>query len=200
MRFLKMATLVAGSLLLSCCVSSLIVGNQLQSRLMWTFIRPLVGFDPNTIHFFDAPIVRNRMTALLGDKYEPVMKLLATANEIQQEGALFYVVSHYAPSPAKAVADAAGLVWNADTNQMAVLLVEGGVRELFSEQVEAGKQAIEPVLPAELRTIYDQAAAAKRAVQAQKQQVDSAKKQLEEADPLLELINQLGKDALDTVN
>lgn len=97
MRTLRFLTALTMALLLSACVSSLLVGNQLQSRLMWAFIEPLVGFNPNEINFFEAPLVKDRMTTLLGDKYEPAMRLLRTANQIQQEGALYYVASRYAP-------------------------------------------------------------------------------------------------------
>jgi hypothetical protein len=147
--------LLASSILLSGCVSSLLVGNQLQSRLMWAFVEPLVGFNPNDINFFEAPMVKDRMTSLLGDQYEPAMDLLRTANEIQQEGALYYVASRYAPAEVKGIVDTAGLVWNADTNQMAVLLVQDGVPKLLAEQTRnAATQLIEPVLPAELQAIY----------------------------------------------
>jgi hypothetical protein len=136
------------------------------------------------------------------------MKLLATARQIQQEGALFYVVSHYAPpelAAVKTMVDSAGMVWNADTNQMAVLLVKDGVPELISEQVEAGKQALVPALPTQLSSVYEQALAAKRTMDMQKQQLENAEKQLERLpqqlespqDPLLELIEQKRQEALD---
>ena len=79
MRLYKIIAAVLISLCLSACVSSLLIGNQLQSKLMWTFLKPLVGFDPNEVNFFEAPIIKDRMTAILGDKYEPTMKLLRTA-------------------------------------------------------------------------------------------------------------------------
>jgi len=208
MRFPKIAILLACSLLLAGCVPSLIIGNQLQSKLMWAFIKPLVGFNPNDINFFEAPLVKERMTALLGDKYEPTMKLLATARQIQQEGALFYVVSHYVPpelAAVKTMVDSAGMVWNADTNQMAVLLVKDGVPELISEQVQAGRQALVPALPTQLSSVYEQALAAKRTMDMQKQQLENAEKLLERLpqqlespqDPLLELIEQKRQEALD---
>jgi hypothetical protein len=174
MRLLNHFAVLACTLLLSACVSSLLVGNQLQSRLMWAFMEPLVGFNPNEINFFEAPIIKDRMTALLGDKYEPTMKLLRTANQIQQEGALYYVASRYAPQEARAVVDAAGLVWNADTNQMAIMLVQDGVPNLLAEQSEnAATQLIEPALPTGLKTVYDQALAAKATLDAQQQRLDS---------------------------
>lgn len=174
MRIVKYCTTVATALLLAGCVSSLLVGSQLQSRLMWAFITPLVGFNPNDINFFEAPIIKERMTALLGDKYEPTMRLLRTANQIQREGALYYVVSRYAPAEAQQVADAAGLVWNADTNQMAVMLVQDGVPDLLAEQAQATATAfIQPLLPTPLKTVYDQAVAAKAAMDAQQQRLEA---------------------------
>lgn len=174
MRLLKYCMTLATALLLAGCVSSLLVGNQLQNRLMWAFIEPLVGFNPNEINFFEAPLIKDRMTALLGDKYEPAMKLLRTANQIQQEGALYYVASRYAPAGAQQVVDAAGLVWNADTNQMAVMLVQDGVPDLLAEQAQgAATQLIEPVLPTQLKTVYDQAIAARAAVDAQQQRLEN---------------------------
>jgi len=206
MRVLKYCTTFVTALLLAGCVSSLLVGNQLQSRLMWAFMEPLVGFNPNDINFFEAPIIKDRMTALLGDKYEPTMKLLRTANQIQQEGALYYVASRYAPAGVQQVADAAGLVWNADTNQMAVMLVQDGVPDLLAEQAQnAATQFIEPMLPTPLKAVYDQAVAAKAVVDTQQQRPEMLEledaveaeieeqvdEQLEESeDPLLDLIRQ----------
>ena len=165
MRLLKPLSILCICLFLSACVSSLLIGNQLQSKLMWSFLKPLVGFDPNEVNFFEAPIIKDRMTALLGDKYEPTMKLLRTAQEIQQEGALFYVASRYAPPQAKAITDKAAMVWNADTNQMAVMLIKDGTPEIFSEQIEGAKEKLTPVLPQELQRAYDKAQAAKKAVE-----------------------------------
>jgi hypothetical protein len=154
MRLPKIIAIAIVSLCLSACISSLLIGNQFQSKLMWTFLKPLVGFDPNSVNFFEAPIVKDRMTAILGDKYEPTMKLLRTAQEIQQEGALFYVASRYAPTQVQAVADKAGLVWNSQTNQMAVMLIQGGKPEIFSEQIAGATEAITPVFPKELQNAF----------------------------------------------
>lgn len=190
MRTLRFLTALTMALLLSACVSSLLVGNQLQSRLMWAFIEPLVGFNPNEINFFEAPLVKDRMTTLLGDKYEPAMRLLRTANQIQQEGALYYVASRYAPQEARDLADSAGLVWNADTNQMAVLLVRDGVPDLLAEQAQtSATQRIEPLLPAELKSVYDRALAARAAVATEVEEAADAQPG-ESADPLLDLIRQ----------
>lgn len=157
MRASKIIAIAFFSLCLSACVSSLLIGNQLQSKLMWSFLKPLVGFDPNSVNFFEAPIIKNRMTAILGDKYEPTMKLLRTAQEIQQEGALFYVASRYAPAQAQAITDKAGLIWNSQTNQLAVMLIQGGKPEIFSEQIADAKEAITPVLPKELQNAFSKA-------------------------------------------
>lgn len=192
MRFFKWLAVLASALVLTGCVSSLLVGNQMQSRLMWAFLTPLVGFNPNEINFFEAPIIKDRMTALLGDKYEPAMKLLRTANEIQNEGALYYVLSHYAPPQAQAVVDTAGLVWNADTNQMAVMLIKDGSPEIVAEQAKAAAvQALVPTLPTEMQTMYDQAMSIRNAADAKQQQLEQLQQQVTDpADPLLELIKQ----------
>ncbi|WP_193747507.1 hypothetical protein [Cellvibrio sp. OA-2007] len=164
MRTTKFISIAFICIFLSACVSSLLIGNQLQSKLMWSFLKPLVGFDPNEVDLFETPMVKDRMTSLLGDKYEPTMKLLRTAQAIQQEGALFYVASRYAPPQVQEITDKAAMVWNADTNQMAVMLIKDGTPEIISEQVEGAKQAITPVLPKELQSAYDQAKAAKSAL------------------------------------
>lgn len=178
MRATKILVVLLIGLLLSACVSSLLIGNQVQSKLMWSFLKPLVGFDPNEVKFFEAPIVKDRMTAMLGDKYEPTMKLLRTAQEIQQEGALFYVASRYAPAQVQAVTDKAGMVWNSQTNQMAVMLIKDGKPEIFSEQIEGAKAALTPVFPAELQNAYNKAQALQAAVEEKQQAVKNAQQTL----------------------
>lgn len=165
MRTTKFFSIAFICIFLSACVSSLLIGNQLQSKLMWSFLKPLVGFDPNEVNLFETPMVKDRMTALLGDKYEPTMKILRTAQSIQQEGALFYVASRYAPPQVQAITDKAAMVWNADTNQMAVMLIKDGTPEIISEQIEGAKKAITPVLPKELQDAYNKAQAAKKALE-----------------------------------
>jgi hypothetical protein len=165
MRTLKLCICISLCLCLTACVSSLIIGNQMQSKLMWSLLKPLVGFDPNEVNLFEVPMIKNRMTAILGDKYEPVMKLLKTAQEIQQEGALFYVISRYAPPKVQKITDKAGMVWNADTNQMAVMLIKDGAAEILSEQVENAKTALVPQLPKEMQDAYDAAIKAKEFVE-----------------------------------
>ncbi len=157
MRMTRFISISLLCLLLSACISSLLIGNQVQSKLMWSLLKPLVGFDPNEVKLLENPMIKDRMTALLGDKYEPTMKLLKTAQEIQQEGALFYVASRYAPPQFQEITDKAAMVWNADTNQMAVMLIKDGTPEILSEQVEGAKEKITPVLPKELQAAYDAA-------------------------------------------
>lgn len=164
MRVSRAVSIAMVCVFLSGCVTSLLIGNPLQSKMMWSLLKPLVGFDPNEVNLFEIPMVKDRMTALLGDKYEPTMKMLTTAKEIQQEGALFYVASRIIPTEVKQVQDKAGLVWNSDTNQMAVLVVKDGAAQIFSEQPEGTGQKIEPVLPKELQLAFDQAQAFNKAM------------------------------------
>lgn len=179
MRTTKFIVIASICIFLSACVSSLLIGNQLQSKLMWSFLKPLVGFDPNEVDLFETPMVKNRMTSLLGDKYEPTMKLLRTAQAIQQEGALFYVASRYAPPQVQEITDKAAMVWNADTNQMAVMLIKDGTPEIISEQIEGAKQAITPVLPKELQNAYEQAKTAKKALEEKQKALLNVKKIVE---------------------
>jgi hypothetical protein len=119
--------------MLSACVAPLLMMSP-TSQLMWALIKPLVGFDPNEANLFEQPLIKDRMTAMLGPNYDSTMQLLKTANELQQEGPLFYVVSRYAPVPD--VAKQAGMVWNADTNQLSVMLQKGdGATQVFGENL-----------------------------------------------------------------
>jgi hypothetical protein len=179
MRFSRVIAVSVVCLCLTACVSSLLIGNKVQSKLMWSFLKPLVGFDPNEVNLFETPMIKNRMTKLLGDKYEPTMKLLRTAQEIQQEGALFYVASRYAPPKVQAITDKAGMVWNADTNQMAVVLIKDGTPQIFSEQLENAKEKITPVLPKELQNAYDNAVEKKKELDALKEKIDNTREQIE---------------------
>lgn len=157
---------------LTACVS-LLIGNQAQSKLMGALLKPLVGFDPNEVNLFEKPMVKNRMVKLLGNKYEPTMKLLRTAQEIRKEGALFYVASRYAPPKFQEITDKAAMVWNADTNQMAVLLIQDGKPEIISEQIDKAKEAITPVLPKEVQAAYDQAVEKKKQLDNLKEQINN---------------------------
>lgn len=201
MRTTKIIAALFISLLLSACVSSLLIGNQVQSKLMWTFLKPLVGFDPNEVKFFEAPIIKDRMTAMLGDKYEPTMKLLRTAQEIQQEGALFYVASRYAPAQVQAVTDKAGMVWNSQTNQMAVMLIKDGKPEIFSEQIEGAKEAITPLFPQELQNAYGKAKAVQDALIEKQSALKEAQETLTNpAAALGETLNKKVDDAINKTN
>ncbi len=175
MRFTKFLAMSLICISLTACVSSLLIGNKAQSKLMWAFLKPLVGLDPNEVNLFETPMIKNRMTKLLGSKYEPTMKLLRTAQEIQQEGALFYITSRYAPPQFQEITDKAAMVWNADTNQMAVMLITDGNPEIISEQVDKTKQSITPVLPKELQTAYDKAVEKKKELDNVKDQIENLK-------------------------
>lgn len=179
MRATKFLAISLICITLTACVSSLLIGNKVQSKLMWSFLKPLVGFDPNEVNLFETPMIKNRMTKLLGDKYDPTMKLLRTAQEIQQEGALFYVASRYAPPKVQAITDKAGMVWNADTNQMAVVLIKDGIPQIFSEQIEKAKEKITPVLPQELKNAYDTAIEKKKELDALKDKIETVQDTLE---------------------
>ncbi len=116
---------------LSACMAPLLLGPQ--SQLMWALLKPLVGLDPNEVDLFEQPLIKSRMQPLLGEHYATTVALLKTANQIQQEGPLFYALSK---TPAtQAMADQAGFVWNSETNQMAVLLQAQGKQQLFAESV-----------------------------------------------------------------
>ena len=137
-RKYSLLPVVALCLLLAGCLAPALLMPS-SSQLMWALLKPLVGFDPNQVNLFEQPIVRNRMVALLGPNYDTTMQLLRTANELRKEGPLFYVVSRYTPVPE--MAQKAGLVWNSETNQMAVALMKGDVAEVFAEKIEAMAEA-----------------------------------------------------------
>lgn len=103
------------------------------TNLMLALLQPLVGFDPNVAHLYEQPLVKERMTALLGPRYDTALQLLQTADRLQREGPLFFVVSRYSPVPE--LAAKAGLVWNAESNQMAAAIIKGDSVELFSETI-----------------------------------------------------------------
>ena len=101
---------------------------------MGALLKPLVGLDPNIALLYEQPMIKARTTALLGSHYDTVIQLLKTADELQQEGPLFFVVSKFTPFPA--VAEKAGLVWNSDTDQMAVAMLKGDGLQIISEAVQ----------------------------------------------------------------
>jgi hypothetical protein len=148
-----------------CACTSVLIGNKAQSMVTKALFKSLMGVDISEVKILENPLIKSRMQALLGDKYEPAMKLLNTAQEIQQEGALFYIASRYAPPKFQEITDKAGMVWNSDTNQMAVMLIKDGKAEILSEQVVGAKKLIEPVLPKELQTAYNKAKAAQKAIE-----------------------------------
>ncbi len=137
--------------MLNACVAPLLLSAQ--SQLMWALLKPLVGLNPNDVGLFEQPLVKDRMKSLLGDNYDTTMSLLKTADKIQQEGPLFYMVSTYTPIPE--MADKAGLVWNSDTNQMAVMVLTGGAPKIISEQLVNQAEKLAPTWPAELADYAD---------------------------------------------
>lgn len=150
-RFTRAAIILVITLMLSACAASVLVGNA-QSRLLWSFLQPLVGFNPHEMNLLESPLIKPRMQALLGSRYDSTVKMLRTANQLQQEGALFFLVSRYAPDSVKNITDKAGFVWNADTNQMAVLLIENGLPRVFSESTNNTIEKAVPQWPRELKT------------------------------------------------
>lgn len=144
---------VALSVLLSGCLAPALLLPS-PAQLMWALLKPLVGLDPNVVHLYDQPLIRDRMTALLGPNYDTALQLLKTADQLQQQGPLFFVVSKFTPIPE--VAEKAGLVWNSDTNQMAVAILKGDGVQVFSEAVQrkatdeanAAVTSVVPVWPA----------------------------------------------------
>lgn len=136
MRLASGLKILLMALLLSGCVAPLLMGAQ--SQLMWAFLKPLVGLDPNEVNLFEQPMIKSRMQPLLGEHYDTAVNLLKTADEIQTEGPLFYVLSN---NPVTGpMADKAGFVWNSQSNQMAILMQEKGKSTVFSEPLAAGAQ------------------------------------------------------------
>ncbi len=133
MRIAPRLQLAALCLLLSACVVPALLMPS-PAQLMWAMLKPLVGLDPNIVHLYDQPLIKDRMTALLGSNYDTALSLLKTASALQQEGPLFFVVSKFTPVPD--IAEKAGLVWNADTNQMAVAMLKGDGVQVFSEALQ----------------------------------------------------------------
>jgi hypothetical protein len=146
--------------LLSGCIAPALLFSP-QGQLMWALLKPLVGLDPNEVNLFEQPLIKNRMQSLLGENYDTTVSLLKTANEIQQEGPLFYLVSRHTPIPL--LAEKAGFVWNADTNQMAVLLVTGGAPQIFAEHINKQAEQLIPSWPKELADYADPAALQQKA-------------------------------------
>ncbi|MGI2134469.1 hypothetical protein [Shewanella baltica] len=140
------------ALMLNACVAPLLLMSP-QGQLMWALLKPLVGLDPNDVGLFEQPLIKNRMQELLGKNYDTTLSLLKTADKIQQEGPLIYLVSTYTPVPE--MAEKAGLVWNSDTNQMAVMLMKGGAPLVISEQFSNQTEKRVPSWPKELADYTD---------------------------------------------
>ncbi|MEQ8659926.1 MAG: hypothetical protein RLW62_03855 [Gammaproteobacteria bacterium] len=140
MRIASLSGILLAAALLGACVAPALVLPS-ASQLMFNLLKPLVGLDPNVVRLYDQPLVRNRMVALLGTHYDTARTLLETADTIQREGALFYVVSRFTPIPD--IAAGAGLVWNGETNQMAVAILKGDGVQVFEEVVTRRVQAAE---------------------------------------------------------
>nr|WP_320127244.1 hypothetical protein [uncultured Shewanella sp.] len=156
------------ALMLNACVAPLLLMSP-QGQLMWTLLKPLVGLDPNDVGLFEQPLIKNRMQELLGKNYDTTLSLLKTADKIQQEGPLIYLVSTYTPVPE--MAEKAGLVWNSDTNQMAVMLMKGGAPSVFSEQFSNQAQKLVPSWPKELADYTDPQKLQQKALEAGANQV-----------------------------
>ena len=167
MRLKKIFLVVLMSVVLTACLSGLVA--RAGTEIILAILKPMVGLDPNSNGLFQQPIIKDRMQAFLGDKYVPVMQLLKTANDLQEEGPLFYVVSRYTPVPQ--LAEKAGFVWNSETNQMAVMLITGGSPTVIAERIlikQANDKIAEavPQWPTEFQTILDQDALKKQAAEA----------------------------------
>ncbi len=138
MRLLPLLKVAVFSLLLSGCVAPLLAMGQ--GQLMWALLKPMVGLDPNNSNLLEQPLIKTRMTGLLGPNYDTTVKLLRTASELQQEGPLFYLASRHDPQQGS---ERASLVWNSQTNQMAALLNNGEQTKVFTES-HTGKAAVWP--------------------------------------------------------
>ncbi|MBT1444394.1 hypothetical protein KJI95_07620 [Shewanella sp. JM162201] len=136
---------------LQACVAPLLMLSP-QSQLLWALLKPLVGLDPNQVNLLEQPMIKSRLEPMLGEHYGTAVKMLQTANELQQEGPLFYMVSRYTPVPE--MAEKAGFVWNSETNQMAVMLIQGDVTQVFAEPLQQAVKdkvgEVAPSWPAEL--------------------------------------------------
>lgn len=148
---MTMSVLTAPVVLQGCVAPALLLSPQ--SQLMWALLKPMVGLDPKEVNLFKQELIRSRLQPLLGQHYGTAVALLETADQIQQEGPLFYVASRYTPLPD--VAEKAGFVWNSETNQMAVLLVSGGAPQIFAEKLNEQVAQQVPAWPKELADYTD---------------------------------------------
>ena len=159
--------LLCVSLLTQCVAPALLLAPQ--GQLMWALLKPMVGLDPKEANLFRQPLIQSRLEPLLGSHYSGAVQLLETADKIQQEGPLFYVVSKYTPVPE--LAEKAGFVWNSETNQMAVLMVSGGAPQVFAEKLNNEVAEQIPVWPKELSDYTDPAKLQQQAINKAKQQL-----------------------------
>ena len=159
--------LLCVSLLTQCVAPALLLAPQ--GQLMWALLKPMVGLDPKEANLFRQPLIQSRLEPLLGSHYSGAVQLLETADKIQQEGPLFYVVSKYTPVPE--LAEKAGFVWNSETNQMAVLMVSGGAPQVFAEKLNNKVAEQIPVWPKELSDYTDPAKLQQQAINKAKQQL-----------------------------
>lgn len=172
--FLGFCFALVSTILVSSCVAPALLMTS-QSQIMWALLKPMVGLDPKEANLFKQPLIQSRLQPLLGEHYDAAVQLLETADRIQQEGPLFYVVSQYTPVPQ--FAEKAGFVWNSDTNQMAVMLVSGGAPQIFAEKLNDAVAAQVPAWPAELSEYTDPA-------KLRQQALDKAQTQIKEAVPV----------------
>jgi hypothetical protein len=150
----------AAMVLTACAAPALLLPNS--GQLMMALLQPLVGLDPNVHNLWEQPLIKRRMTTLLGERYDTVLGLLKTADSLRQEGPLFFIVSRFSPLPE--IAQDAGLVWNSERNQMAALIREKGALNAFVESTQraviedasgALQQKAGPVWPAVMQTWID---------------------------------------------
>ncbi len=168
--FRALIVFCCGLFLTQCVAPAMLLAPQ--SQLIWALLKPMVGLDPKEANLFKQPLIQSRLEPLLGSHYAGAVQLLETADKIQQEGPLFYVVSKYTPVPE--LAEKAGFVWNSETNQMAVLLVSGGAPQIFAEKLNSEIAEQVPVWPAELSDYTDPAKLKQQALEQAKQQIGDA--------------------------
>ena len=161
-RFRQYSVVMAFTLVLGACVAPALLLSP-QSQLMWALLKPMVGLDPNEMNLLEQPLIKNRMQPLLGEHYDTAVTLLKTADKVQQEGPLFYLVSNHTPIPQ--LAEKAGFVWNSETNQMAVMLVSGGAPMVFAEQLNNQAAKVVPSWPVDLADYADPVKLKQKALQ-----------------------------------
>ena len=118
MRIMPLLKAACLSLMLSACVALLMMSPT--SQLMWALLKPLVGFDPERGQPVRAAADQGQNDRHAGAQLREHHAAAQDRRRAATGGPLFYVVSRYAPVPD--VAKQAGMVWNADTNQLAVMV------------------------------------------------------------------------------